>query len=82
MHAPGVPAGCANCYFIVQCTNPLISLEPALKSQSISAAVRMESRVVLANFRVATGRLRVTEGSTIVDDIYPPDSWLALASLN
>ncbi|WP_160147523.1 hypothetical protein [Caballeronia pedi] len=53
-----------------------------MKAQSVIAVVRFATREVLAEFHLSTGRLVVMEGSEVIDALHPPDSWMALASLN
>jgi hypothetical protein len=53
-----------------------------MKTQSVIAVVRFAAREVSAEFQPATGRLLVMEGSEVIDALHPPDSWMALASLN
>ncbi|WP_371884496.1 hypothetical protein [Caballeronia sp. S22] len=53
-----------------------------MKTQTVLAVVRVETREIAADFEVATGRLLIFEGSTVFEDIGPPDSWMAFASLS
>lgn len=53
-----------------------------MKSQSIRAAVSVDSRDVSADFHPSTGRLVVREGTAVVEAFLPPDSWMALAVVN
>lgn len=53
-----------------------------MKSQTVLAVAKVDGREFAAEFRLATGRLLVTEASAILEDIHPPDSWMMLASLN
>ena len=53
-----------------------------MKLQSVSAVVRVGDREVSAEFRLSTGRLLVSEGAEPIEDLRPPDSWMALAFVN
>ncbi|WP_288830316.1 hypothetical protein [uncultured Paraburkholderia sp.] len=53
-----------------------------MKTQTVLAVVRLGAREIVADFQIATGRLLVFDGATIYEDIGPPDSWLAFASLS
>lgn len=53
-----------------------------MKTQAVRAVVRVNSREISADFQLATGRLLVTEGAEVIEKLGPPDSWVALASLN
>jgi hypothetical protein len=53
-----------------------------MKSRTVSAFTNVGPRRISADFKLLTGVLIVSEGTRIIEAIRPPDSWLALASLN
>lgn len=69
-------------YFVVRCSMTITTTREFMKSQSVIAVVRFATREVSAEFQLSTGRLVVMEGSELIDALHPPDSWMALASLN
>jgi hypothetical protein len=69
-------------YFVLQCSMTINTTREFMKPQSVIAVVRSATREVSAEFQLSTGRLVVMEGSELIDALHPPDSWMALASLN
>jgi hypothetical protein len=53
-----------------------------MKTQAVRAVARVNGREISADFQLLTGRLRVNEGPKVIEELGPPDSWMALASLN
>lgn len=53
-----------------------------VKTETVLAVMRLNAREIAADFEIATGRLLVFEDSTVYEDIGPPDSWTAFASLS
>lgn len=53
-----------------------------MKFDTVFAVVRVGEHDISADFRTSSGRLIVADASQIIEELRPPDSWLALASLN
>ncbi|WP_124605766.1 hypothetical protein [Burkholderia sp. Bp9142] len=53
-----------------------------MRSRNVVAEVFVEGRQISAHFRASTAHLVIREGSVIVETIVPPDSWMALATVN
>ncbi|WP_146149932.1 hypothetical protein [Caballeronia novacaledonica] len=56
--------------------------EVAMRKNAVQAVLRLNDRELIAEFQSVTGRLVVYQGSTILEDVHPPDSWMALALIN
>jgi len=53
-----------------------------MMASNVLAEMRVDSRQVSAQFQPSTGQLIVSDGLSIVEAISPPDSWMALATVN
>lgn len=56
--------------------------EEAMKSLPVLAVVRLGDELFHAEFNPSTGRLVVAQDSKIFDELEPPDSWMAIASVS
>ncbi|SAL86019.1 hypothetical protein AWB74_07533 [Caballeronia arvi] len=52
-----------------------------MKLDIVLAVIRVGEREISADFRTSSGRLIVAEAAEIIEELRPPDSWVALASL-
>ncbi|KAK45359.1 hypothetical protein BG58_18490 [Caballeronia jiangsuensis] len=53
-----------------------------MKFRTVYASIVVGDKKFSAAFGLSTGDLVVSEGAKVIEAIKPPDSWLALASLN
>ena len=53
-----------------------------MRASNVLAEICVDSRQVSAQFQPSTGQLIVSDGLSIVEAISPPDSWMALATVN
>ncbi|WP_250536406.1 hypothetical protein [Caballeronia sp. AZ10_KS36] len=52
-----------------------------MKTKTVAAVVTAGDQEVAADFDVSAGRIRITSDGAVVEDIGPPDSWIALSSV-
>ncbi|MGF7137246.1 hypothetical protein P3T40_008759 [Paraburkholderia sp. EB58] len=53
-----------------------------MKPRNVLVHVEVDSRQISAHFRPSTGRLVIVDGPAVIEAFKPPDSWMALASVN
>ncbi|WP_250435497.1 hypothetical protein [Caballeronia sp. ATUFL_F2_KS9A] len=52
-----------------------------MKMKTVAAVVMVGDRQVAADYDVTVGRIRITSDAAFIEDIVPPDSWIALNSV-